>query len=524
MIRLPRFLLLIAGVLALAGLANASLLATHRALAESLYQSDSPTPTPTGSLPEQKSIADETCLSCHATPGLVLKLENGENLNLSIDADVYYLSIHGKLGYACVQCHTTVGNYPHPPFSAQDARDASLQLYRACRFCHSGQYELVQDSAHAQALQAGNRNAAICTDCHTSHAVRRLNDPATKELLPDARLWIPQTCAKCHNAIYQKYLTSVHGSALIDEGNTDVPTCIDCHGVHNIEDPRTAAFRLRSPEICAKCHTDPEIMNKYGISTDVLDTYVADFHGTTVTLFEKETPDAQVNKPVCYDCHGVHDIVRPDDPVNGLMVKENLLARCRECHTQAPENFPSAWLSHYIPSPEHYPLVYYVNQFYAIFIPTLLGGMAILVVLDFGRRTIPRFRRTTLEAAPEGMEETVIAIPAESLSESTQGNVEALPEQSTLAESPESPLIQVTPPEGSGTDEAEAERQAGLLREEPASPEISEPSASTQVKEAQPPEVSPDSEDKDSSETPTEPNDQVQAEQSDETDREPPHG
>ena len=37
-------------------------------------------------------------------------------------------------------------------------------------------------------------------------------------------------------------------------------------------------------------------MGKYGISTQVLNTYVADFHGTTVTLFEQvspNTPDEQ---------------------------------------------------------------------------------------------------------------------------------------------------------------------------------------------------------------------------------------
>ncbi len=63
-------------------------------------------------------------------------------------------------------------------------------------------------------------------------------------------------------------------------------------------------------------------MNKYGISTEVLDTYVADFHGTTQVLFEQETPEQQFNKPVCYDCHGVHDIARTDDPQKGLLVRE----------------------------------------------------------------------------------------------------------------------------------------------------------------------------------------------------------
>jgi hypothetical protein len=215
--------------------------------------------------------------------------------------------------------------------------------------------------------------------------------------LPEARTAIPQTCAKCHSAIYEEYLTSVHGSALTNENNPDVPTCVDCHGVHSIEDPTTARFRLASPQICAKCHTDPARMSKYGISTDVLNTYVADFHGTTVAIFEKQSPDAETNKPVCYDCHGVHNIARVDDPHKGLEVKENLLATCQKCHPTADVNFPTAWLSHYIPSPDKYPLVFYVNLFYKFLIPTVVGGMALLVFMDASRKTINLRKKRRIE-------------------------------------------------------------------------------------------------------------------------------
>jgi hypothetical protein len=342
------------------------------------------TPEPPQTPAVNESIGSETCLSCHSNPNLNMPLENGDLLSLYISSDVYHASVHGKDGYACVQCHTTVGNYPHPPFSAKDRRDATLQLYPLCQRCHPSQYELTQDSVHQAALDSGNRQAAVCVDCHTAHATRSLTDPQTGELLPHSRRWVPQTCANCHYAIYQEYSTSVHGSALLGEGNPDVPTCIDCHGVHNIKSPTTAAFRLSSPELCAKCHTNPAIMDKYGLSTQVLNTYVADFHGTTITIFQKEYPNQENNKAVCYDCHGIHNIKRVNDPVGGLAIKQNLLARCQVCHPDANSNFPTAWLSHYIPSPERHPLVFSVNLFYSIFIPTILGGMAVLVVLDAG--------------------------------------------------------------------------------------------------------------------------------------------
>ena len=377
------------------------------ASAASLSQSSTPTPqTDTAGqvTPGPLSIDDQVCLNCHGTPGQTMTLENGEILELTVLPEDHASSVHGQMGYACVQCHTTVGDYPHPPFQAASLRDASLQLYQACQRCHARQYELASDSVHATALESGNPQAAICTDCHTAHQVRRLNNPETHELTQEARTWIPQTCAKCHSAIYEKYLTSVHGSALSEEGSEDVPTCIDCHGVHNIEDPTTTSFRLNSPKICSECHTDPELMAKYGLSTDVLDTYVADFHGTTVALFEKQSPDAETNKPVCYDCHGIHDIKRVDDPAHGLQISENLLVRCQNCHPDATANFPTAWLSHYIPDREHNPLVYYVDLFYKIFIPTMLGGMALLVALDFtskvrSRRRIPQAAESDAEVS-----------------------------------------------------------------------------------------------------------------------------
>jgi nitrate/TMAO reductase-like tetraheme cytochrome c subunit len=353
------------------------------------------------------TIGDDVCLSCHERPGQTMELENGELLDLTVYPDEFYASVHGKLGYACVQCHRTVGNYPHPPYTAPSLREFTIDMNKSCGVCHEPEALLARDSVHAAALASGNRAAAVCTDCHGSHTVEQWHDLETGELTQEARLKIPQTCANCHNEIYQKYSQSVHGAALYEENNTDVPTCIDCHGVHNIEDPTTASFRLASPKICADCHTDPALMQKYGLSTDVLSTYVADFHGTTVAVFEKQSPDAETNKPVCYDCHGIHDIVRTDDPYHGLQIQQNLLARCQTCHPEATANFPTAWLSHYIPSSENNQLVYYVELFYKFFIPAVLLPMILLVGLDMGHTIYKKARKKT---------EKPITHPAEAVS------------------------------------------------------------------------------------------------------------
>jgi len=362
-----------------------------------LYQDDIETSqdqSGSDSIIKDNIVGSNVCFSCHGQPGLTKNLVHEGVLDLYVSPEAYASSVHGEQGYACVQCHLTYMEIPHPVRNFADLRDVTLKLSEeTCRRCHSREAENVRDSVHAVAQAAGRREAAVCGDCHSSHATQQINDPVTGFITAEARLQIPKTCAQCHYAIYEIYSTSVHGGALFDQNNRDVPTCIDCHGVHNITDPTTTAFRLASPDLCASCHTDPERMDKYGISTDVLNTYVADFHGTTVTLFEKQTPDAETNKPVCYDCHGVHNIASASDPEKGLRVRENLLARCQVCHPDATENFPDSWLSHYIPNPEKTPVVYYVNLFYKIFIPGVLGGMGILVVMDAGKTLSKTYKK-----------------------------------------------------------------------------------------------------------------------------------
>jgi hypothetical protein len=155
---------------------------------------------------------------------------------------------------------------------------------------------------------------------------------------------------------------------------------VDCHGVHNIADPLTKQFRLRSPEICAGCHADPQRMAAYGLSTDVVRTYVADFHGMSVTLAGRSPAGQSVEQAVCFDCHGVHDIKKVNDP-SSPAIRENLLATCQRCHPNASEHFTEAWASHYIPSLEHHPLVYTVENFYATLLPA--AGVIVLLVVGF---------------------------------------------------------------------------------------------------------------------------------------------
>ncbi len=330
----------------------------------------------------QEGFSSDVCLACHNQTEFQTQLPSGEALSIRIDRAAFNASVHNQNDVSCVGCHTDISSVPHAAGPAKNLREVAILYSASCKQCHSEENDKAMHSVHQEAMDKGNTNAAVCSDCHNPHTQKPIAEMKKSD--------IPNTCARCHSAIFETYKTSVHGSALIGEGNTDVASCIDCHGVHNIQHPTTAEFRNAIPQLCAKCHTDAAIMDKYGISTHVLDTYVSDFHGTTVTLFQSTSPDQPTNKPVCVDCHGVHDIPKVDDPLHGIAIKKNLQVKCQRCHPGINENFPDAWLHHYIPSPDKAPWVYYVNLFYQIMIPAIIGGMLIFVISDFIRRLIER--------------------------------------------------------------------------------------------------------------------------------------
>jgi predicted CXXCH cytochrome family protein len=324
---------------------------------------------------------DASCLGCHTTRGLSLPLPSGEILSLTVDVGMLRSSVHSTL--RCSACHSAIQKYPHPKNAANDHREFQMKCNEQCQSCHPEQFKQQLDSTHARILAAGNQNGAICIDCHGGHAVAKPGVPRHR---------ISTNCGKCHRAIYEQYLNSVHGKALLETSNPDVPVCTDCHSAHHQEDPTTQAFRMKSPKLCAKCHGNAKIMRKYNITPDVFNTYVADFHGMTVTLFEKQHPDQQTNTAVCTDCHGIHDIQKVTD-ANSTVIKQNLLSTCRRCHPDATTNFPNSWVGHFPPSRSRYPLVYYVNLFYRFLIPITIGAMLLFAFIDAGGRIIRRFRR-----------------------------------------------------------------------------------------------------------------------------------
>jgi predicted CXXCH cytochrome family protein len=323
----------------------------------------------------------ETCLACHGEKGFTTELKGGEKVSLSVDRAVLAASVHGK-GLRCTDCHPGMDEIPHPERPAKNALEFHAGFRDACKPCHFDKYALSINGVHHDQLARGNEMAPGCIDCHGSHEIASAGEPRTR---------ISETCAACHADVADTYMKSVHGKALAS-GNPDVPVCTDCHHAHDIADPRVASWIVKTPELCARCHTDSAKMARYGLSTNVVQSYLADFHGVTAATSRARRSGAKGGARVtalCIDCHGVHDIMTTGADASPVL-RANLVKTCRKCHPSASESFPDAWLSHYEPSWDRAPAVYAVKIFYRIFIPFIIGGLALQVLLHLWRVLVNR--------------------------------------------------------------------------------------------------------------------------------------
>jgi len=145
-----------------------------------------------------------------------------------------------------------------------------------------------------------------CIDCHST----------LKATMHDRRDAARDSCAGCHEPQHEEYEAGYHGTP----GEGPRPTCITCHGSHEVQDASTRDFVHRASEQCARCH---EQMNER-------------FMGGNA--FGMETHLAGEDVATCADCHGYHTVLPTEDPRSPVN-EANILATCRQCHTNAPANF-----------------------------------------------------------------------------------------------------------------------------------------------------------------------------------------
>ena len=211
----------------------------------------------------------------------------------------------------------------------------------SCLQCH-GNLERIQNKAWVQMTLDFTNDVHFaaglsCQDCHGGNPDPKLGqDPLSamdKAYQPNpyrgkpARTDIPEFCGRCHSdADYMKrfkpeervdqlkeYWTSRHGE-LLRTGDTNVATCVDCHGTHAIRspsDPQSRVYPTAVAETCSSCHSDPKRMAGYKTKTgrplpvDQYSKWRRSVHARA--MFEKD----DLSAPTCNDCHGNHGAVPP---------------------------------------------------------------------------------------------------------------------------------------------------------------------------------------------------------------------
>jgi hypothetical protein len=161
----------------------------------------------------------------------------------------------------CADCHGA--------HNMQDPHEKGAMMSRSCGRCHNDVYQRYAKSVHGKALvNDGIRDVPACADCHTAHSIEH---PATVSF----RIGSPHICIKCHGdpkimnrygiptTVATTYLADFHG-VTATLANPDqvaqrqlVVTCIDCHGVHDIEAPEeigAAGMKARVERVCERCH------------------------------------------------------------------------------------------------------------------------------------------------------------------------------------------------------------------------------------------------------------------------------
>ena len=368
------------------------------------------------------------CTGCHGTHGIAPPKKAGTDLpaaeqealcgrcHSEVVAD-FVASAHGRAAASgvagapsCLLCHRQAIVPPHhEPGGERDRRDAAQKITqeKLCLSCHLGRSETrtrtspttgfiaaYESSVHGRALAGGNGAAANCVDCHGAHQMRKGFDPAARV----HKRHIPETCGACHTGEAAVYAGSVHGEAL-RAGNLDAPVCTDCHGEHDILDPRDPRSPVApanvSAQVCSPCHSSVRLAAKYGIRSDRFRTFSSSYHGLAIR-------GGDVAVANCASCHGFHDVRRSDDPKSSIN-KANLATTCGHCHPSSDARFASGKI-HVEAENGDDPVLYWVATLYVALIVLVIGGMFAHNLLDFVRksRDLLRVRRGLAPAHVRG--------------------------------------------------------------------------------------------------------------------------
>ena len=332
-------------------------------------------------IPRASYAADvDNCLVCHQFRGLS-RLDTAENRVhvFSVDPDYFHdlRGPHARL--ACTACHarSEVTVIPHLPVTRVDCT-------QTCHLSEPG--ELERRFSHANVAQMLGRSA------HTPQILAELKFTGGRMLQPGQ-----SPCLYCHDEpVFRDPTGVLRSSATLDA--RAFARCDVCHAEQVPIDVRyylrhmaarlePARPPLEQAQVCAVCHTDPEILKTHELKNAVA-SFVRSFHGKAALLGEVSTAG-------CISCHvkageNAHLMLGKKDPRSPVNPR-NVANSCRsaQCHPGADPRLAAASVHLDLPTTRA-SIEFGIAAAFILLTMATFGPSLIICLLELGQIVVGR--------------------------------------------------------------------------------------------------------------------------------------
>jgi len=308
------------------------------------------------------------CLLCHKYTGLSRIDEDGRFRLLYVNEEIFNRSIHAKV--TCEGCHTDIKKIPHDPPKKVDCLSQChiVEPTSEQKFSHKSVADFLAGSVHGRYDKEGQpkkypEDLPSCKECHDNPMYRPLSFfKRVRPGISDAALGRCRVCHKKDEFIFRFY--------------NHVTTRL-----HTTRNPKNIA------EVCARCHDNPELIARHGLSFKAVATYRETFHGKSAEYLSERVPD-------CLNCHvnkgqSVHQMHSSKDP-DAATYKQNKIKACttEECHPGAGPK-----LADYNPHPvfnqAKKPRQYYFTALFILLTGGTLLPLMFIMFMDLIRSLFP---------------------------------------------------------------------------------------------------------------------------------------
>ncbi len=161
-----------------------------------------------------------------------------------------------------------------------------------------------------------------CVSCHM--------DADAEHFLRDEPL-ASVDCEMCHSEAIEEFNRSLHGTALRAKKYL-APTCLSCHGKHDIKsasNPDSRTYVRNIPSLCGSCHKEGTAVSELRDVEEhqALEDYSQSIHGDG--LFKR----GLIVTAVCTSCHNSH-LILPHEDSDSSINQANIANTCMRCHAQ----------------------------------------------------------------------------------------------------------------------------------------------------------------------------------------------